>query len=172
MAWTDPANRSTGDLITAAIWNTDVIDNLIYLHDRYGVIWETPANPSDTTTGDFATISLGNGASQRVTFTVPDDFEAAVSCEVLVMDPTGGTLTYAVDTDYSNPDSNEVYNFHSGGASGLTVSLTANVPKLISVLSYLSSMAAGDWVGVKLTSTTSPSTALRFFGLRLIYARV
>jgi hypothetical protein len=31
MAWTDPTTRSTGDLITAAIWNTDMVDNFTYL---------------------------------------------------------------------------------------------------------------------------------------------
>lgn len=33
MAWTTPTTRSTGDLVTAAIWNTDMVDNLIHLHD-------------------------------------------------------------------------------------------------------------------------------------------
>ncbi len=31
MAWTAPTTRSTGTLITAAIWNTDLTDNLAYL---------------------------------------------------------------------------------------------------------------------------------------------
>ena len=32
MAWTTPTTRSTGDLITAAIWNTDLVDDLNYLY--------------------------------------------------------------------------------------------------------------------------------------------
>jgi len=31
MAWTTPTSRSTGTLITASIWNTDLVDNLILL---------------------------------------------------------------------------------------------------------------------------------------------
>jgi len=31
MAWTTPTSRSTGDLITASIYNTDIVDNLNYL---------------------------------------------------------------------------------------------------------------------------------------------
>jgi|SRR5215471_4368249 len=31
MAWTTPTTRSTGNLITASIWNTDLVDNLILL---------------------------------------------------------------------------------------------------------------------------------------------
>ncbi len=33
MAWTEPPARQTGDLITAEIWNTDVVNNLRALHD-------------------------------------------------------------------------------------------------------------------------------------------
>lgn len=172
MAWTDPSNHSTGDLITAAIYNTDLVDNLNYLHDRFGLIWETPPSPTDTTSGDFATATLANGGTQRMTFTVPDDFEAVISIEILIMDTTGGTLTYGIDTDYHNPDNAEVYNFHSSTASGQVSVLTANVPKLVSVGAYYPSIAAGDFCGLRLTSTTSPSTALRLFGVRLIYSRI
>lgn len=31
MSWTSPTTRATGDLITASIWNTDVVNNLIAL---------------------------------------------------------------------------------------------------------------------------------------------
>lgn len=31
MAWTAPTTRSTGNLITASIWNTDLVNNLSYL---------------------------------------------------------------------------------------------------------------------------------------------
>ncbi len=34
MAWTTPTTRVTGTLITASIWNTDMVDDLIYLHDN------------------------------------------------------------------------------------------------------------------------------------------
>lgn len=34
MAYTAPTTRSTGDLITASIWNTDLVDNIIYLKDE------------------------------------------------------------------------------------------------------------------------------------------
>ena len=30
--WTTPTTRSTGDLITAAIWNADIVDNLNFLY--------------------------------------------------------------------------------------------------------------------------------------------
>lgn len=33
MAWTAPTTRTTGELITASIWNADLTDNLAYLGD-------------------------------------------------------------------------------------------------------------------------------------------
>lgn len=33
MAYTAPTTRTTGELITAAIWNGDLTDNIAYLHD-------------------------------------------------------------------------------------------------------------------------------------------
>lgn len=34
MAWTTPTTRSVSELITAAIWNADLVDNLLYLYSR------------------------------------------------------------------------------------------------------------------------------------------
>lgn len=39
MAWVGPATRTTGTLITAAIWNQDIVDNSIAL--RAGAIATT-----------------------------------------------------------------------------------------------------------------------------------
>ncbi len=38
MAWTTPTVRATSDLITASIWNTDIVDNLKYLKGQTGTI--------------------------------------------------------------------------------------------------------------------------------------
>ena len=34
MAWTTPTTRSVSELITAGVWNTDLVDNLLYLYSR------------------------------------------------------------------------------------------------------------------------------------------
>ena len=60
MAWTDPTTRSPGDLITATIWNEDVVDNLDFLHDRVVQIFCPPLNPSVwVLTGDVMTAQMG-----------------------------------------------------------------------------------------------------------------
>ncbi len=38
MAWVNPTSRSTSDLITAAIWNQDVVVNPQYLHDNVNLV--------------------------------------------------------------------------------------------------------------------------------------
>jgi len=39
MGWTNPTLRTSGELITANIWNTDLVDNLLFMgntHDHSG----------------------------------------------------------------------------------------------------------------------------------------
>ena len=50
MPWTAPATRATGDLITAAIWNTDLKDNLNYLRDTEIAYAQIVADVSVTAT--------------------------------------------------------------------------------------------------------------------------
>lgn len=56
MAWTTPSTRSTGTLITASIWNTDLTDNLIYLKgvadavDGYSVVYKSADESLNTNT--------------------------------------------------------------------------------------------------------------------------
>lgn len=49
MAWTTPTTRSTNDLITASIWNTDLVNNLLAL--------KAPPTASYTFTGPYSTTS-------------------------------------------------------------------------------------------------------------------
>ncbi len=68
MAWTFPSTRATGDLITAAIWNTDLVNNLRYLGTDGG--WQTVADGSMTNswvngTPAFAYRIQGNVARLR-----------------------------------------------------------------------------------------------------------
>lgn len=45
MAWTTPTVRATGDLITATIWNADVVNNLLYLGLGAAVASSPPGSP-------------------------------------------------------------------------------------------------------------------------------
>ena len=57
MAWTTPTTRSTSDLITASIWNTDLTDNLAYLKtsaDRTAFALSVFPGSAAVTVGDGA----------------------------------------------------------------------------------------------------------------------
>lgn len=55
MAWTAPTTRATGDIITAAIWNTDVVDNLAFLgtHAHSGASGDGSASLGPLVQTDF-----------------------------------------------------------------------------------------------------------------------
>lgn len=59
MAWTTPTDRSTGFLVTAAVYNADIIDNLAYLHGDAGLITLVNA----LTNGPTASGSLANAGA-------------------------------------------------------------------------------------------------------------
>ena len=58
MAWTSPTVRATGDLITAAIWNADVVNNLLAI----------PTTPTTAKTAS-ATLTAAESLGYRVTMT-------------------------------------------------------------------------------------------------------
>jgi hypothetical protein len=74
MAWTNPTTRTTDELITASIWNTDLVNNLSFLHDSNEVVglrntggggglgerWYYLGTLSDPTFGTTSTVTLGH----------------------------------------------------------------------------------------------------------------
>lgn len=57
MAWSAPSNQSTGDLITAAIWNQNVVANVQYLYDyRLGELISETTLSADTDSVSFTSI--------------------------------------------------------------------------------------------------------------------
>lgn len=57
MAWTTPAQRATGFLVTSSVYNTDIIDNIAYLKGQAGAI-----TIEDDIVGDDATHDIGSAA--------------------------------------------------------------------------------------------------------------
>lgn len=66
MAWTAPTTRSTGELITASIWNTDLVDNLVMLKDPPSENYEADEGSDYTTTStSFTDVDAGTGANTK-----------------------------------------------------------------------------------------------------------
>jgi hypothetical protein len=53
MAWSAPSSVTTGDLITAATWNQDVVDNVQYLHDNRSWVFVITTVKHDTTSTSY-----------------------------------------------------------------------------------------------------------------------
>lgn len=58
MAWVTPSNRSQGELITAAIWNQDVVANAQYLYDNLGILDSKVAYSLLASSGTFSFTGL------------------------------------------------------------------------------------------------------------------
>src|SRR3970282_2979029 len=91
MAWTSPTTRVTGELSTAAIWTTDILDTLTFLHDRVVTDlippkWNGGAGGADTILGDWRVVQYANTAAANVpaavmNFHVPADFSALTAAQ-------------------------------------------------------------------------------------------
>lgn len=170
---------STNELVTAEAINR-WINNIAFLFARKVTLTIPPIiqAASAATLGDFFTGGFDNTAVADTKFTnfffiVPDDFASADGIEILIVSNTSTTIEYNITTDYGNPDDNESYNNHSGGIPDQTLVVTANRLTLISISSALASLAAGDFVGVKITTSSGANAATWYvLGARMIYTRV
>ncbi len=101
MAWTAPRTWTTGELVTAAVMNTHVRDNLSYLKDNkmdYAAAQSQPARAKDTTyqntTGKpvMVTISFSNACQIKCDGSSPPTTivaaVAATGCITIVVQPT------------------------------------------------------------------------------------
>lgn len=103
MAWTNPTTRSTNDLITAAIWNADLVDNLTYLKSQVDAIASVPANVVAHTT-----------AGSAPTGWVED---TAVRGRLIVGLPSGGTNAGTVGSALTNlQEPTHTHSWPSGGS--------------------------------------------------------
>jgi hypothetical protein len=167
MTWTDPTTRSTGDLITAAIWNQDVVDNLDYLHDRAVTRW-LPPRGSTSLVNDWILINGDNSFAAYFSFDIPDDFDQLLALELAIWGTQTAQGTYTLSSDYGNPDDAEDYDHHSETMSNQTVDVTQYEMEWIDASGVFTSLAAGDVCGLKVFGSTG---RMYILGCRLRYTR-
>jgi hypothetical protein len=97
MAWTDPTQRSTGDLITNTIYNTDVIDNLDYLQAAIEVELTNKSGGS-VSANDLVVADSSNDSAFSTTTTVNDPGVIGVAMETIANDAIGRIATSGVVT--------------------------------------------------------------------------
>ncbi len=153
MTWTDPTTRSTGDLITAAIWNQDVVDNLEYLHERTVTRW-IPPHGNLSAADDWYVINGSIAAfSAFFSFDIPADFDQLVSLEVAILGTQTGQRTYNLSSDYGNPDNAEDYDHHSEALTNQTVDVILNEMEWVDISGVFNSLAAGDVCSLKISGS-------------------
>jgi hypothetical protein len=131
-----------------------------------GVVQEftIPATVSSTL-GDFNFVSLSTGNSMRFpAFRVPANFSSLSEFYLVMIPDTTEAISVTVTSDYAS--SGEVYNTHSETTGALTPSVTLSQITEIDISTCITSIVAGDWVGIQVTSGT---TLLRVIGIRFKY---
>lgn len=133
MAWTAPTTRTTGELITAAIWNTDIVDNLDALKDPasdYSVLDE--ASNYTTNVTSFADVD-STDLSRTITTTGSDvlvEFHGMVSIDT---DVCGVQLNVSVDESNHAADDGIIGLHRAAGsiaAARIPISFTRLIPGL------------------------------------------
>lgn len=91
MAWTAPTTRTTGDLITASIWNTDMVDNMTYLQ-----------SVSIYTNLLFAIDGLGAQISTGIKGDLSIDFAGTINQVTMLADVSGSIVVDIWKDTYAN----------------------------------------------------------------------
>lgn len=124
MSYTAPTTRTTGTLITASIWNTDMVDNIVYLKgDTSAQFWLSAAGITPRTTGGCAfpaTVEMSTNKNNH---------------KVAAFDQTTqefGQWSYALPSDYG------------GGTVTATFYWTANSASTNSAVWGLQAVAVAD----------------------------
>lgn len=152
MAWVTPTSRSTGDLITAAIWNQDVVSNVIALEQRVQTLLVYTREESSFT-GVYAVDSPDNGQEAYYSWQMPADFLALVSANIAFNPYATETITFDLTINYAA--NGEPENTHTGSVVNATLGTTANQLAEYDFTALLASLGAGDYVGMEVSSKTS-----------------
>lgn len=110
----------------------------------------------------------------RFAFSVPLDFTALVTAQVVLVAGAAGDLRSAVNTDFGKICSAEDYNTHSGAIAAGQVAVLINDIICIDISAALAGLAAGDWVGVEFSREASNvndtiNATVWFLGFRMRY---
>lgn len=154
MAWTSPTTRSTGDLITASIYNTDVVDNLIALKDPPTKVWNITGEASDYTTTS-GTFSYVDNTADKGQLTITTDGGAVMIGVILSMNGSG---RYAIDVEIDGTTD-------IGGTTAYVYGPSNNLGHIVSFVHVVEGLSAGSHVfRLKWASTNGVSIGIEADG--------
>ncbi len=164
MTWVEPTTQNTGNLITANIWNTEVIGNIRHVRDRYEEKW-VPIYDLSEVVDRYARYNLTNDPA--ASFCTPSDFSSLQSAELIFFGEANQTITYSLYSNYGAINGSHTQ--YSVSLTGLTFSVSNNKLHAIDVSALFPDLAAGHICGMQLTLQSG--TYHRVLGLRLRYLR-
>lgn len=115
--------------------------------------------------GDQPAVQLDNTDEAYFSFFVPTNATSIVTCQLIGIPDATETIQFDVDTDFGAVG--EPYDNNSDQINNQQESVTANQIWASDLSAALTGVAAGDLVGMKITSNT---TSIYLAGLRLVYA--
>jgi hypothetical protein len=126
--YTAPTTRATNDLITAAIWNTDMVDNIKHLKELHIVPEvDTDAGGSSTTSTSYQTTNL---PSESVT--------TAETCDVIII--------ASIEANCSNKTYYGEFCAHRDAtAVGIAVRVETEDKSIVCVVAVDENLAAGTY---------------------------
>lgn len=122
---------------------------------------------SATSKGQHNTVSVGANGSINLEFVAPEDFQAIVSIQVIMI-PGATTASADIDLDSTYGAVGEPFNQHVESDTTVTYNLTVDRIEGLDVSSVFSALTAGDICGVKLKHN-SIGGAANYLGIRLNY---
>lgn len=123
---------------------------------------------ADSNCGDFAAnLVNASGGTERISFFIPHDFSSIVEIvAVIIPNTTDSEWDLDIASDYATAD--EPYNTHSESETSTTYNLTNNQIAEIDLSPVLTSIAAGDYVGIKIENNKS-GYGIMLLGIRFRY---
>lgn len=178
MAYVAPSTRSTGDLITAAIWNQDVKDNVIAVKaiaDGASQIWVpvTQSGVGDLVNkGDFPGGDGITGADEsRMSFRCPDNFSSITTAVIMVIpEDTQANANWDIKSDYGAVG--QGFTTHSESDAASTYNVTSDQIFEVDVSGILTALAAGDYVGLAISNQGGATHQVTFIGFYMKYVGV
>ena len=169
MAYTVPTDLSTGDTVTAAIWNTDIEGNTLWFagtHDHSGdtgdggnirhSMWVQPhysVGANDVLATVYgATLYSGTETADAETddiywtIAIPTGFNTLQKAVVVALTAGTGNIYRSVTTAFAA--SGEAHNTHSDAIAIAAVAAVANQMLEDDISAAFTGIAAGDYVGV------------------------
>ena len=172
MAWTAPRTWVVGELVTAAIFNTYIRDNQVYLKDNKGdkILWVPVTYGSGGLSRGLShvTAPLSQDQYAVMEFYVPDDWTAIIEAvAVCQLDNNDATTDIDISSVYAANGQN--YATHTENDNATTYNMSTDLIYELDVSGILTGIAVGDYVGLNIRNREAVNV-LDVYGFMMRYS--